>query len=452
MNPPKGIAILSLLLVFVLTGAVFGQVRENPESKYLEAAKEAALWLEFQAKSNSVIPDEVGKTDSSPTIGTGSAGRLIFFLELYYATKDQRYLDQAEREADLAIAQTPQTYNRYGLYNGLAGIAFSLNELSKANEKFARFRLAADERFVRIAKAAKWKGTAANWSNSNDILTGTAGIGLALLYASRNFGNPFFTLTAKGAANELINRAEKSDGGLRWHRFNDRELDLPNFSHGTAGIAYYLAEFGGAFKDKKYIEAAESGALYLIAIADKKSGLFLVPYGVPNDGYVTKYDIGWAHGPAGTGRLFVKLWIVTGDRSYKRIAEANARSILASGAPGQTRDKSKWTGPFKMDQRFGTSGAASYLIGLRKISNRRENTAVARQIGAEILAASNNAGTGLNWKLPRYGFQVGEGEAVFTGYFYGSAGFGMTMLELFFVENGGNRSVRLPDDPFLGNS
>jgi lantibiotic modifying enzyme len=42
---------------------------------------------------------------------------------------------------------------------------------------------------------------------------------------------------------------------------------MPNFSHGTAGIAYFLASLYKATKQHEFLTAALSGAKYLQAIA-----------------------------------------------------------------------------------------------------------------------------------------------------------------------------------------
>ena len=54
----------------------------------------------------------------------------------------------------------------------------------------------------------------------------------------------------------------------------------------------------------------------------------------------------------------------------------------------------------------------------------------------------------LYWRVPLYGFQNGDGDAVFTGYFYGAAGYGMLLLQYHLAESGHYLRTRLPDDPF----
>ena len=71
----------------------------------------------------------------------------------------------------------------------------------------------------------------------------------------------------------------------------------------------------------------------------------------------------------------------------------------------------------------------------------------ARKSADTILAAATALDGGLYWTIPRFSFQ-GDGDATYTGYFYGSAGMGMALLEMHYAETSGKQRVRLPDDPF----
>ena len=59
---------------------------------------------------------------------------------------------------------------------------------------------------------------------------------------------------------------------------------------------------------------------------------------------------------------------------------------------------------------------------------------------------------GLSWTVPRYRFQGAEGNATYTGYFHGVAGFGLSLLEMHYADAGERPRHRFPDDPFSGES
>ena len=51
---------------------------------------------------------------------------------------------------------------------------------------------------------------------------------------------------------------------------------MPNFSHGTAGIAYFLARVHEETNERKYLDAAIAGAKYLQAIAKTEGDICLI--------------------------------------------------------------------------------------------------------------------------------------------------------------------------------
>lgn len=427
----------------------------SPQTPYLDAALRTGRWLQGLADPGlgGAIPDETdASAPPSPHLDTGAAGRVIFFLELFAATGDSSFLESAEREGEFALNAEEGDSSEMGLYDGRAGVAFALTELGKMSSRPDRYRQAALRGFERIAASRGSGRRPSGWGRSNDILAGTAGIGLALLYAGREFGKLEFIKVARRAGEDLIGSAESMRVGRRWHRWSDRQLDLPNFSHGTAGVAYFLAALHQADGGDRFRAAAESGAEYLMNVADQSDGLFLVPYGIPDRGYATKYDIGWAHGPAGTARLFYRLWRITGDDRYRAVVDASAQSLLSSGIPGPTADSIRWAGPFNLDRRFGTSGAVSFLLDWRRVEGDEQYAALARRSADQILVARVDSLDGSYWRLPRYPFLGPAGDTIYTGYFYGAAGIGLALLEMHYSEVGKGPRIRLPDDPFPAQS
>jgi hypothetical protein len=205
-----------------------------------------------------------------------------------------------------------------------------------------------------------------------------------------------------------------------------------------------LAEHTGR---QRFLDAARGAVAYIDEIADTADGLYLVPYGVPNTGYDTSYDIGWAHGPPGTARLHLLLWELLEDPSMRERVESSARTLNAIGLPNASTDPNLWRGPFNIDQRFGTSGAAEFLMDWGAETGNRRWTRMAGHIVLDILEKSSQTDQGLYWRIPEYSFQ-GDAEAVFTGYFYGSAGLGLALLRQHYQSVGEEPRIRLPDEAF----
>lgn len=436
-------AVVLLLGISGCTGS-----NSHPDSTvYLESAIEAARFLIAQSDhgSGGGIPVRIPDGDVEAGLGMGAAGHALFFAELYAATEDSVYADAAAAASRTAIEGSEAQPTTFGLYSGLAGIASAVTLVSEViddpelNDEGHRL-------FLELALAGDPQASSVGWSDVYDVMNGRAGIGLALLQGYRLFEDPRLLDAAVRAGDDLLEVAVPApDSTLRWVRSFQQQVDLPNFSHGTAGVGFLmtrLAEYTGL---PRFLDAALAAEEYLDEIADTTDGLYLVPYGVPNEGYETAYDIGWAHGPPGTARLHFLLWELLEDPSMRERAESAARTLSATGLPNASTDQTIWSGPFNIDQRFGTSGAAEFLMDWGIETGNRRWTRLAGHIVLDILEKSTRSDQGLFWRIPEYSFQ-GDGEAVFTGYFYGSAGMGLALLRQHYQSIGEEPRVRLPDE------
>src|SRR6201999_3043360 len=102
--------------------------------------------------------------------------------------------DDAKLGANELIAQLPelQAVEASGLYTGLAGAAFVLEETHRATGE-GRYRDAATRAITMIHGLAKKTDAGVEWSGrsaTHDIISGAAGIGLFLLWADRVMDDP----------------------------------------------------------------------------------------------------------------------------------------------------------------------------------------------------------------------------------------------------------------------
>src|SRR5262249_31747694 len=116
---------LLAILLCALVSPCFAQ-RTN-----LLAARNAAKWLDSSAvktKDGVVWPSDPRDPKSvTTTLYAGTPGPILFFLELYCATGRADYLRSARLGADALIASIPEQ-KEPGLYEGLAGIGFTLGQ------------------------------------------------------------------------------------------------------------------------------------------------------------------------------------------------------------------------------------------------------------------------------------------------------------------------------------
>jgi hypothetical protein len=145
--------------------------------------------------------------------------------------------------------------------------------------------------------------------------------------------------------------AEETPTGLNWQfvprrhvppdKLEDgRPVEMPNWSHGLAGIAGVLARAGTALARPDLVEAARLGAEHLVTLASPVSledGGFAVPRRIPHKPGMDEYTWNWCHGPAGTLALFEALHAadvpsVAGEPPYSWVARC-VRSLRTSGIP-----------------------------------------------------------------------------------------------------------------------
>ena len=196
---------------------------------------------------------------------------------------------------------------------------------------------------------------------------------------------------------------------------------MPNFSHGTAGVAYFLATLYEQTKCRPFLNAAKSGAKYLQAVAKTDDDTCLIFHDEPIGRDL--YYLGWCHGPAGTGRLFYRLHQATGDRAWLDWAHRSARALLTSGIP-EHETQGFWN---NVGLCCGDAGVGEYMLGMYRLSKRAEYLAFAKRVTAHLLASGTRDHTGLRWVHAENRVRPREVLAQ-TGYMQGASGIGMWLL------------------------
>ena len=429
------------LAVSILAAAVAAS--QPPTRTHLDAAKDAAKWI-----ASSAIKTDAGLTwpsdpndpkTANTTLYSGTPGIVLFFLELHQSTGNPQALADARAGADDLIAQLPKT-SASGLYVGIAGLGFTLGEMYRATGE-AKYREAAKQVVQLLGERAKTAGKGAEWSPVTDIISGTAGTGLFLLYAADTLKDANAAGLAAKAADRLLEVGIAAHGGLKWPMAPNNARMMPNFSHGTAGIAYFLARVYESTRDRKYLDGAIAGAKYLQAVAKTDGDVCLIPHHEP-DGLDLFY-LGWCHGPAGTARLWRVLDRATGDASWRTWVDRSARTLLESGIPDKQTD-GFWN---NVSQCCGSAGVAQFLLDLHGATQDARYLAFARKMTSDLLARGTRDDKGLRWIQAEHRVQPKLLVAQ-TGYMQGAAGIGMWLLRLDAAENARKPFVRFPDTPW----
>ena len=202
----------------------------------------------------------------------------------------------------------------------------------------------------------------------HDATLGTAGVLLAALWAVRH-GAPAGRELASRCVDVLVAEAEPVADGLNWsmvvdrHRLGPRR-DMPNWSHGLAGIAAALALAGSELDRPDVVELARRGAEHLVGLRVPDHPGLALPHLVPAapELGLDPLAYGWCHGPTGTSLLFLALDTarvaeVAGEHPlawHRRCLDA----VHASGIPERVRP-----GFWDNDGRCcGTAGVGDTLL------------------------------------------------------------------------------------------
>jgi lantibiotic modifying enzyme len=377
----------------------------------------------------------------------GSAGVVLFYLEAHHATGRGEYLEEAKKGADFLLNHLPKELSesdaqeKTGLYTGISGVAFVLREVFKACKE-PKY----DEGFQRclrmLIQSADTKGEITHWGYVTDIISGNAGIGLFLLYAYRETKNFTYLEMAANTANWLIVSAQRiSTEQFKWRMAPGFARTMPNFSHGTAGVAYFCAEVFSILEEGRYLRAALNGANYLQTL---KTPTGLIPHHEEGDGKELFY-YGYCHGPVGTARLYYVLFNTYKKqrKTWEKAWDAAITTLLKSPIP-QERTPGFWN---NVSQCCGNAGVAEFFLSLYHQEGKKKYKDYAWVHTQDLLKRASSDAEGLRWVQAENRSQPNN-LAAQTGYMQGAAGIGILLCHWLELEQGKKQLIHLPDEPY----
>lgn len=378
---------------------------------------------------------------ANATLYAGTPGVVLFYVEAAaaaarlpdYRSKAGEFLDKARAGADELLARLDDDMGT-GLYEGLAGIGFALEEAFKATRE-PRYRQGFVKCLDRIMAKAAVRDNGVEWSSTTDIISGTAGTGLFLLYAAGELADKSFIETAAAAADRLLALGKNRNGGLDWAMDPSYPRLMPNFSHGTAGIAFFLARLYEASGEKRYREAAEAGARYLLSVSNDDGLIF---HNEPDGKDL--YYLGWCHGPVGTANLFIRLAKISGDRAWLAWVRKAARTLMSSGIPEKPLP-GFWNNAGIC---CGLAGMADFFLHLARAEGSKDYAEFGQRLVERLMAAATRDGAGLRWVQAEHRTKPDLLVAQ-TGLMQGAAGIGLVLLRRIELMRGWPPAVRLPD-------
>ena len=447
-------------LVLCAPGAINapGAAAAPDPSRYYREAAEIAKWLDAAALKTPAgltwpsDPRDPKTVDAS--LYAGTPGVVLFYLEADAASKyfgnaapssvpaPGAFLRKARGGADELIAHIADEPGT-GLYEGLGGLGFVLEETYKATRD-AKYRKGFLDCLAAIAAKARPKGKGVEWGTVTDIISGSAGTGLVLLYAFRETGDRRWLDLAAKAGDRLLELGTPKGGGLDWAMDPSVPRIYPNFSHGTAGVAFFLARLSEATGKKPYLDAALAGAKYLLSIAKTEGDSCLVFHDEPEGKDL--YYLGWCHGPVGTANLFYALFKITGDKAWMDWVAKSAHGLMDSGIP------EKETPGFWNNDGIccGLAGVSDFFRGLSKAakSARSADYAAFGLRAVDRLRAKATAdAAGMRWVQAEHRVRPDLLIAQ-TGMMQGAAGIGLVLLRWAADGRADAARIRMPDSAF----
>jgi lantibiotic modifying enzyme len=415
-------------------------LRGSEVAQFLLPALSVARWLGNEAlrTAGRSVNRELTESAESCDLYYGKAGILLVLLEAFHLTGDARHLEAAKACAEF-LDRHLDLVPKFGLYDGLAGIAFALAQLGRS---VPDHRELADRVSSRLRAGARRSHSGLEWNDSFDIVSGTAGIGLALLDLSRESQRSDLLELAVRAGDQLMDTKVQIANGCHWPPARENQKQYSNFAHGTAGIGYFLARLFGATGQLKYLQAARDAANYLQTIMSREGNYRGL---ISHDNLEGRdlFYLGWCHGPAGTSRLFFQLYREIQEERWWQPIHQSAATVMVSGIPEQI-NPGCWNNTGLC---CGAAGIADWMLALFAQTAREEYRSFSQRIARHLLERASPDQNGLSW-VQAENRKEPQNLAAQVGLMQGSAGIALFLIHLEESFRKIEPLFRLPDSPW----
>jgi hypothetical protein len=378
-------------------------------SVYRGLAESSWAWAQSQVRTNDdglwlpETPEETEPGELAYGMHSGVGG-LAHVLSEIQLTRD---LTVAEQQLGHGIADTLVRRiageTDYDYFTGLVSTIGILIALEAPGADLAVARL--HELATPDGWQPSWIGPprAVEDGRCNDVTLGTGSVLLGALWAQR-YDVPGAGDLAAHAADILLAEKEEVPTGLDWlfvpRRFVlDPRGQMPNWSHGLAGIAASLAVASMSLHRRELRDAARLGTEHLVTLADTSDGGMRLPHVIPDHEDLDTYTYNWCHGPAGTSLLFAALDRAgindVGGRTPYDWERACLHSLKVSGIPERLHP-----GFWDNDGRCcGTAGVGDVVLNIWQRSCEHEDLEFAVTLADAIVDRAVFDGDHVYWRF-----------------------------------------------------
>jgi hypothetical protein len=376
---------------------------------YRDLAERSWSWVLTQVRANDDglwLPEnpeqaEPGESPYGLHSGVGGLAHALSEIGLTRELSSQELL-LADGIAETLVRRIAEE-TEYDYFDGLTSTLGVLTALGAPGSELAVARLT--ELATPDGWQPSWLGPprAVPEGRCNDVTLGTAAVLIGALWALR-YGVSGAAELADHAADVLLAEKVEVSTGLDWRFIPDRFVleprsQMPNWSHGLAGIAGSLAAAGMALGRPDLVDAARLGAEHLTTLADTSDGGMRVPHVVPVHDDLDTFTYSWCHGPTGTSLLFAALAgagvpEVAGRTPYDW-ERACLHSLRVSGIPERVSP-----GFWDNDGRCcGTAGVGDVVLNAWQRHGLDDDLAFAVTLGDALVERSINDGDHTYWRF-----------------------------------------------------
>lgn len=432
---------------------------DKPEN-YLQVALQAEKFLaqNVHETEEGIFWQKSDAKNTDLTFYSGSSGVLYYYLKLAETISDAGYRTIAEKGTNYLAAHwrdflsAPPTLGlgtEKGLYFGLGGVGLVLGEAFRVlhNQRAAE---AAKEIMAYYQEIAITDESGTHWTDST-ALAMDGGIILLFLQQYKLFRDKKIKETILSAGRAYLSRGKRlMGGGIEYNGCEGLSLpfSMPNFEFGSSGAGYLLTLLYDFTGDTDYLEAAKGTAAYLKKISVKQKKGYLIPHDV----YVPTSEtpifyLSSCHGPAGTAKLFYRLYQLTGEVQYMDEIHELVDGLESLGAP-EKQSAGLWNNVCLC---CGHAGLVQFFVGLYQAdgNERWHNLAVRSAnvlLGEKEILSDGEVTWPMAWERINP-----DSISTSLGYYDGTAGVASALLQIYLSERGKFHWNRLPDDPFPEN-
>lgn len=258
-----------------------------------------------------------------------------------------------------------------GLFDGLAGVGLAALEVGEGASD-VRLRAAGLEVLGLVADTPP---------ASVDLLSGSAGLVLALLGTARRTGEERWQAAAIRHGEHLLAAAKRNSWGWSWPTEEYENPALCGLSHGAAGVAWALGSLAAATGEERFLEAVAEARRYERSWFQPASSSWpdLRPETTP-PGSPLLYPALWCHGATGIGLTRLALFALAEHPALA--AEAASALQAATDAASQALHGNPEAG---LTICHGLGGTVLLLLAAHRVLGEPEHLAAARWVAGRAL-------------------------------------------------------------------